>query len=322
MAPFCDQVQVPRWPYALTLGELGEMAGEKPDLMRARAGTEALVVTDSGRMGVNPDRARRLAGLGAVKEESRVLVFASLKGGVGKTTSAVTVASRAAQLGVKTCLLDLDSQASATFQLLGLPPEPYAAFCDVWEDPVALLPAAIQEVQPGFGVLPSSLDNAMLDIELMKPDAQRTAVSEVCRVAHGLGYELVVVDCPPSLGAAVISSVCAARTVVIPVTHDAFAQKGLRLTLDEIGSICRAFALTPPRTRILTTMHDQRLRLCASAFNKLVEDHGDRVVRTPIRTSSEYARKLAQSRTVFSTLRQSRARHDYANCFQELVMFE
>ena len=133
-----------------------------------------------------------------------------------------------------------------------------------------------------------------------------------------MGFDTVIVDCPPSLGIAVISAICAAQTIVIPVGSDAFSLKGLDLTLSEINSICDTFGLPHPAVRILYTRHDQRETVSRNALSKLTERYPNLPLAI-IRTSSEFSKVLAAGETIFTRYAKNSAREDYDRHVSELL---
>jgi cellulose biosynthesis protein BcsQ len=105
----------------------------------------------------------------------------------------------------------------------------------------------------------------------------------------------------------------------VPVCADAFSFKGLRLTLEEMAAIGDAFALPPPRVRVLFNRHDRRERLHGDALEQLRAEHGDILMRAVLRVSSHYARALAARQSVFSDPRQSVASLDLDLALRELL---
>ncbi|MFH1058088.1 MAG: ParA family protein [Pseudomonadota bacterium] len=302
-------------PYAnpLSLRELDALLGASAGPALAKAGL------DRPPAGLMPDQARAVLAAAGHSYAPRVVAFSNLKGGVGKTTSAVHVAARAAQYGHRVCLLDLDSQASASLAFDALAGDDDPIFYDVWQKPAEQLPGALRELAPNLNLLPSALENGLLETALANPTAQKRAVAGVAKALQTLGFDLIVCDCPPSLGTAVISAVCAADLIVIPLGDDAFSFKGLELTLAEIKEIRATFGLAEPAIRLVLTRVDARLKLSGQAWRRLSAEHPGRLAPSPIRTSSQFAQALERRATVFAWGRQTPARRDYDALTQYLL---
>ena len=266
-----------------------------------------------------PKEVRSFLETQGVDYSPRVIAFTSLKGGTGKTTSSVTTAVRAVDYGFRPCLLDLDSQGSASLALGVVPGDDDDVFVDVWQKPSESLPPALREHPSGVSILPSSLDNSLLDVQLVSPNAQKSAVREVCSTVIRNGFDLIVIDCPPSLGTAVISTICAADMIVIPTNNDQFSLKAVELTMQEINAICETFGLTVPLVKVLFTKFDKRVRLAHDTLEFLSKRYPEQLISPSIRTSSEYAKQLQVQKTVFSGRRKSVAREDYDRFVRELL---
>ncbi len=273
----------------------------------------------SGRAGLDPVAVRRILKGAGRRYPFRIFAHANLKGGIGKTTSALALATRAASLGYRTVILDLDPQASASLALGVEAGEEDAIFYDLWSKPADHLPGALYEIQPGLLLLPSSLENSLLDSALMHPTLQKNAVRDVCAVLRQQDVDLVVLDCPPSLGAATISALSAAHRLIIPVGTDAFSFKGLALTLSELAAIAETFHLTPPERTVLLTRYDQRETIARQAWERLQRDHPAILAPRPIRTSSLFGKALEDRTTLFAGYRQHPARLDYEVVIRTLL---
>jgi chromosome partitioning protein len=241
----------------------------------------------------------------------KTVAFINLKGGVGKTISAANTATRAVQYGYRTCMIDLDMQASLTLLFDRAPGDEDPIFFDIWQEPGKLSMKAIRCIEDFLFILPSSLENGLLDSSLTKPAAQKNAVRGVCSELKDNQFDLVVIDCPPSLGTAVISSICAADIVVIPMTNDSFSLKGLKLTLEEIQSICGTFGIEEPQIKVLFTMYDKRQTMTRDIYQQVEKNFHQYLTPGIIRTSSEYSKAIARGETVFASSRKSQAKEDY-----------
>lgn len=297
--------------YALAVSELARLTGAGVAELRSRLRELGLVRQDSVPTSLAPRVVRDyLQGLG-VGYEPQVIAAINLRGGVSKTTCAITTASRAAQYGFRTCLIDLDPQASASVAFGKIPAADEAVFYDVWQRPQQLLEGALRRIDEFLYILPSSLENGLLDVTLVNPTAQKGAMAAVCRELRAESFDLVVIDCPPSLGAGVISAVCAADRLVVPVWGDVLSFRGIELTMTEVRSICSTFGLEPPRVQLLFARLDRREKVSPDAWERLQAEYGDLVFPRPIRTSTEFSKSLMRARTVFASRKRFPARDDY-----------
>lgn len=267
---------------------------------------------------ISPDEAQRVLKSAGLFGTARTIAFINLKGGTGKTTSAVTTATRASDFGFRAVVLDLDAQASATFMLAPGEIDQVKPFIEIWDKPTQISDVLI-EVSPWLSLLPSSLDNSLLDIHLSKPLSQKTAIKDACSHMHAMGHDLVVIDCPPSLGAGVISAICASDTLVIPTTPDNFSLRGIDLTIEETGAIAETFGLPRPQIKILLTHYDRRIKLSDAVYRHLQEKYSDMLIEQPIRISSAYAQAQEQGKTVFQFAKAKKVRADYHALTTELL---
>ena len=306
------------YDYILSVSEFSRLLGKDDAYLRTRLPAEDLIRLAGNQWGIPPALVRTYLMQDGVEYRYQSIALINLKGGVGKTTSAVSLATRAAQYGIKTCVLDLDSQASATLALGIEPQDDDPIFIDIWQRPAQMLPGALWRLQEGLYLLPSSLENGLLDVSLANPMQQKNAVCGVCRVLREHGFELIILDCPPSLGAAVISAACAAATVLIPVGFDAFSQKGLRLTVQEVGAICDTFGLAEPAFRILFTQYDRRVKQSEAVLARMQSEYAEQLIPTPIRTTTQFAKASSSGKTVFASGGRSSAKTDYDACLRYL----
>ena len=268
--------------------------------------------------GVSPGEAREILSRAGLLNSARTLSFINLKGGTGKTTSAVTTATRASEFGFRAVVLDLDAQASATFMLAPQEVDQAKPFIEIWDKPTQISDILIN-VSPELSLLPSSLDNSLLDIHLSKPLSQKTAIRDACSHMHAMGHDLVVIDCPPSLGAGVISAICASDTLVVPTTPDNFSLRGIDLTIEETGAIAETFGLPKPQIKILLTHYDRRIKLSDEVYKHLQDKYADMLIQQPIRISSAYAQAQEQGKTVFQFAKAKKVQADYHALTTELL---
>ena len=308
--------------YTLTVDELAQALNRDHDSVLTDLDAESLVRLPSGKWGLSPGRVRDyLAGIGA-RYPFQVIANINLKGGTGKTTTTISAATRATQYGYRACVVDLDAQANATLAFDRVPDEDDPVFCDIWQHPKDMVMGTIRPVSEFLYILPSSLENSLLDVSLVNPGFQKKAVRGVCDVLRENGFELVLIDCPPSLGTAVISAICAADTIVIPVCCDEFSLKGLEFTLKETDSICDAFQLDKPDIHILFTQVDKRLNISDTAIQTISSRYPEYLIPFPIRVCSLFSKLLAKKKTVFALTGSNRAKSDYDRCVRYILQLD
>jgi chromosome partitioning protein len=287
--------------YLLTADELAQLLGADASEVRNSFDARHLIPLSGNKKGVRPAAVRHYLSRLGFDYPFKVIAHINMRGGIGKTTSTITAATRACQYGFKTCIVDLDPQGSSSLALDH----------DVWQNPGELTMGSLRKIQEHLFILPSSLENALLDASLINPSSQKRAVHGVCDVLKTNGFDSLFVDCPPSLGIAVISTICAADIIVIPVHSDAFSFKGLELTLKEIYSICETFGLQRPLIRILYTKFDRREKIAAEGLQRLTSEYGAYFIPKVIRTSTDFSQGLARRKTIFASFKKSQAKEDY-----------
>lgn len=299
--------------YILSLKEISEISGKNRSEVEEYIYSEKKdAETDCTNKNINIEEKIKLF----FKEQSvdysfRVISHINLRGGVGKTTCAVTLASRAKQFGFKTCIIDIDSQASSSLAYNIILEEDDPVFYDIWQRPSELVMSSLRKIENNIFILPSSLQNGLLDLSLMNPVSQKKAVKDVCGVLKNNGFELIIIDCPPSLGAAVISSICASNIIVIPVCSDIFSVKGIEMTSREIKSICDTFSIPHPIIKILYMKYDKREKNSIDTLAILKNKYTDTLIPTQISTSVLFNKCFSNRETIFANRAKNRSREEF-----------
>jgi chromosome partitioning protein len=217
---------------------------------------------------------------------ARVFAIANQKGGVAKTTTTAALAAAWAAAGRKVLAVDLDPQAALTFSF-GFDPddlEPTVHDVLVGRTPLADI---ILDVDEGFDLAPANIDLAGAEAYLLGRTAREYALREALEeVAER--YELILLDCPPSLGVLTINALTAADDVLIPMQAEALSHRGVGQLLGTIEDIRR---LTNRKLRVaglLPTIFDGRTRHAREVIEAVGEQFGIPVL-DPIRKSIRFA---------------------------------
>ncbi len=297
--------------YILTCEELADLFQASVDEIKEQAGHDDLIMLPGGKTGILPRKVKSILKEKGFDYSRKVISHINMRGGIGKTTATISLATRAKQYGFKTCIIDMDPQGSASLVFNIMPEDDDPVFYDVWQKPEEMTLGTIRRIDENLYILPSSLENGLLDSVLGNPASQKKAVSGVCDVLKDDGFEIIIIDNPPSLGSAVISSICASDIVVVPMFSDAFSFRGLEITLDEINSICDVFNLRIPTVKALFSKYDKRERASEMAFEKLKESYSNILIPHVIRTTTEFSKALERRETVFGSSRKNPAKQDY-----------
>lgn len=210
----------------------------------------------------------------------RLLAVANQKGGVGKTTTAVNLATALAAVGKKVLLLDLDPQGNATTGLGLRRSLIRASAYDVLFEECGIEDAANITKVPGLFVVPSSVHLSGAEIELVNAENREHRLAKALRA--DLPYDYVIIDCPPSLNLLTLNALVAAHAVVVPLQCEFYALEGLSQLVKSIGRVRKHFNPELDIHGIVLTMFDPRNNLSAQVERDVREHFGDKVYKTVI----------------------------------------
>jgi len=240
---------------------------------------------------------------------SRTIAVANQKGGVAKTTTVASLGTALAERGRKVLLVDLDAQSCLTFSL-GLDPESVElSVHDVLLGRVGAS-MAIQPTEDGVDLLPATIELAGTEAQLMsRPGREyvlRSALAEV-----DAAYDVILLDCSPSLGVLTLNALTAADEVIIPLQCEMLSHRGVGQLLDTITDVQRILNPGLRVLGVLPTMYDGRTNHARAVLADVSGRYGLTVLEPAIPRSVRFAEAPAAGRSLPGTARRTRGAEAY-----------
>ena len=211
----------------------------------------------------------------------KIIAYANQKGGVGKTTTCVNMGAYLASKGKKVLVVDLDPQGNATSGL-GISKSLIKASvydCLIDEKDVSLV--AMKTAINGLDILPSSIDLAGAEVELVGMMKREYVLKGVLKDLKKV-YDYILVDCPPSLGLLTVNALVCADTIIIPIQSEYYAMEGVSQLMNTIKRVVKQLN---PRLKIegvVLTMNDNRAIISRQISEEIRKFFGNRVFNTVI----------------------------------------
>lgn len=211
----------------------------------------------------------------------KIISFINQKGGVGKTTTCVNLASYLAVMGKKVLLVDIDPQGNASSSVgINKEDKPKTIYNVIVEDNE--IEEVVQKTKVDrLDVVPSSVDLAGAEIELVQMNNREKIVKKILNKVRDL-YDYICIDCPPSLGLITVNALTASDTVIIPIQTEYFALEGLSQLMYTLKLVKKHLNPEIDVEGVVLTMKDSRSNLGAQVAQDITKYFGKKVYETII----------------------------------------
>ena len=248
----------------------------------------------------------------------KIISVSNQKGGVGKTTTALSLSAALGVLEKKVLLIDMDPQSNATSGLGVDSNEATLSSYDLIIGNAKASNIVIQTSSPNLDLIPAKIDLVGLEIEIVNETSREYLLKNALEKIKEK-YDFIIIDCPPSLGLITLNALTCSNSVIIPIQCEYFALEGLGKLLNTIKGVQKVHNPNLSLEGILLTMFDSRLRLSNQVKQDVKKHFGNIVFNTIIPRNVSLGEAPSHGESILMYNATSKGSKSYLNFAQEIV---
>ena len=249
---------------------------------------------------------------------ARIIAMCNQKGGVGKTTTAINLASALAGYGRKVLVVDFDPQGALSAGL-GVVAHDIRTIYDLMiEKDLNVEEVIVKTSVKNLDVIPANIDLSAAEVQLVNEVAREQILARILRPILG-NYDVIIIDCQPSLGLLTVNALTAAHGVLIPLNCEFFALRGVALLIETIEKVRDRLNPAIKLDGILATMYDPRTLHAREVVERLYEAFGDQVFDTIVNRTVKFPDATIAALPISEFAPTSDAAEYYRTVARELV---
>ena len=247
-----------------------------------------------------------------------IVAMANQKGGVAKTTSVASLGAAFAEAGKRVLLVDLDAQACLTFSLGVDPDEVELSINEVLVKRGVMARDAIVSCADGVDLIPSVIELAGVEAQLLPRPGREYVLRSVLESVRG-DYDVILLDCAPSLGVMTLNALTASQGLIIPMPCEMLSHRGVGQLLDTVADVQAILNPGLEVLGILPTMFDGRSNHARAVLADVGERYGLPVLSPPIPKTVRFAEAPGVGRSILTTSRRSKGAQAYRDVAASLL---